>query len=160
MSVEQEKRRFWKSHQAQLHGALDRFEECAETPFVPGELESWLQATEEALYILIPLLKEQADSIHAGEFEEIAEANPGLLSRVEEMRAEDRAIREQKDKIVDWLYGLGARLKHGASETDLKSDLDLFVSAALELVMRIHKQEVVVRTWLVEAFDRDRGTVD
>ncbi len=76
------------------------------------------------------------------------------------MREEDRAITEQKVKLADWLNSLQARLTHGASETDLKGDLDEFVSAALDLVVRIRKQEVTVRTWLLEAFDRDGGTVD
>ena len=160
MAAEQEKQRFWKTHQDQLGRTLEIFEESADTPFVPGELENWLKETQEALYQLIPVLQEQTQSIHADEFAEIAEEDPGLLSRVEDMREEDRAIMEQKDKLADWLHDLQARLSHGASETDLKGDLDAFVSAALELVMRTRKQEVTVRTWLVEAFDRDRGTVD
>ena len=110
--------------------------------------------------MLVPLLQEQTLYIHADEFAEIAEQDPELLARVEEMREEDRAIIEQKDRLADWLYGLQTRLNHDASETDLKGDMDLFVSTALEMVVRIHKQEVTVRTWLVEAFDRDRGTMD
>jgi len=48
----------------------------------------------------------------------------------------------------------------GAMETDLKQDIDQFVDASLALLTQIRKQEVAVRTWLVEAYTRDKGVMD
>ena len=157
MSIEQQ---FWKAQQKELQRKLEDFEECAETPFVPGELESWLTAAGKAYDELRPQFQLQTDHIHAEEFAEIAEEDPELLSRVEEMRQEDQELKTLCNDIANRLKEFQRKVEKGASETDLKEDLEQFVSIGLDFVMRVRKQEVTVRTWLMEAFTRDRGTVD
>jgi hypothetical protein len=34
------------------------------------------------------------------------------------------------------------------------------IDAGLKLVIRVRTQEQAIRTWFLEAFDRDRGTAD
>jgi hypothetical protein len=157
MSTKQE---FWKTQEEQFKQKLSTFEECAARPFVPGELEHWLKNTEEALRELSPQLQLQTQHIHAEEFAEIAEEDPELFGRVESMREEDQSLADDWERIGNSLEEIKSRLEGGESETDLKEDLDDFVSLCLEFVTRVRKQEVTVRTWLVEAFTRDRGDVD
>ncbi|MEX0726455.1 MAG: hypothetical protein WEB58_09910 [Planctomycetaceae bacterium] len=138
---------------------LDAFEQCTETPFVPGELEQWLSAVREAFDGLVPMVKE-SQRIHEEEFVEIVEEDPELHVHVELMREEERAIAKELDELTKWFNEFPKRRIDGGDETEYKLDLDRFVSAALEMLVRIRKQEVTVRTWLMEAFMRDRGTVD
>lgn len=157
MSIEQQ---FWKTQQEELQRKLKNFEEAAETPFVPGELENWLDAAARAYDELVPQVRLQTEHIHAEEFAEIAEEDPELLSRVEAMRQEDQDLAALCNGIGEGLKQFQSEVDKGASETDLKEDLDQFVSLCLDFVTRVRKQEVTVRTWLMEAFTRDRGTVD
>lgn len=151
---------FWKEQQEHLQVKLSDFEHCVETPFVPGELEGWLNQTHQALQQLIPQIELLTQHIHKDEFTEIAEEDPGLLGRVESMRDEDRTVQEEMQQLVKNLEQLRAQETRGATETDLKQDLDAFVSTALTFLNRVRSQEVAIRTWLVEAFNRDRGEVD
>lgn len=157
MSVQQE---FWRKQQEELKFKLGEFEQAVEVPFIPGELDNWLKTAREKFERLRPQLQLQTQHIHADEFAEIAEEDPGLLGRVESMREEDREIMAECREIADRLEKLCEEKEKGASETDLKEDLDRFVSLSLDFVTRIRKQEVTLRTWFVEAFNRDRGTVD
>ena len=151
---------FWKTQEEQLKHKLSEFEERAETPLIPGELDNWLSEVGSAFEELLPQLRLQTQHIHADEFAEIAEEDPELFARIEEMRAEDQSIMSLADQAAESLESLKARREQDATETDLKQDLDDFVSLSLGLVTRIRKQEVTVRTWLVEAFTRDRGEMD
>jgi hypothetical protein len=45
-------------------------------------------------------------------------------------------------------------------EMRAESAMAEFAQTLLDLVQRLRKQEVALRTWLVEAFTRDRGAVD
>lgn len=180
---------FWKSQQEQIEEGLANFEQRASMPLVPGELESWLDEVRTAWQALWPQLQIQTQYIHAKEFTQIAEEDPELSSRVREMREEDTAIMALSDEVADQLKWIENRLQEGttksepgdneiqpgskeakptandfreegAMETDLKQDVDQLVTASLALVSRIRKQEVTVRTWLVEAYTRDKGVMD
>lgn len=180
---------FWKTQQEQLQAELANFEQCASTPLVPGELDSWLDEVRAAWQALWPQLQVQTQYIHAKEFAQIAQEDPELSSRVREMREEDTALMALTDQLSDQLKWMEKRLEDGtaepefaekvtgpdnkdidptsrdfqdkgAMETDLKQDLDQFVAESLSLVSRIRKQEVTVRTWLMEAYTRDKGVMD
>jgi len=180
---------FWKTQQEQIQDTLAAFEQRVSMPLVPGELESWLDEVSAAWQALWPQLQVQTQYIHAKEFTQIAEEDPELSSRVREMREEDSAIMAQSDEVADQLKYIENRLEQGttepdldenklqpgtteakpnvsdfhdegAMETDLKQDVDQLVTASLVLVSRIRKQEVTVRTWLVEAYTRDKGVMD
>jgi hypothetical protein len=180
---------FWKTQQEQLHAELANFEQCASTPFVPGELDSWLDEVRTAWQALWPQLQVQTQYIHAKEFAQIAHEDPELSCRVREMREEDTALMALTDQLSDQLKWMEKRLEEGtaepefgekvtgpdnkdidptsrdfqdkgAMETDLKQDLDQFVTESLSLVSRIRKQEITVRTWLMEAYTRDKGVMD
>ncbi|MDA0833621.1 MAG: hypothetical protein O2955_19510 [Planctomycetota bacterium] len=156
---ERESRQTEATLRDELEQRLKVFEECTETPFVPGELEQWLSAEREAFRQLVPILK-QSSVVHVEEFAEIADEDPELLVRVDAMREEDDSIAEFTDEVSHQLDAFPEAMIDGGDETKFKDDLDQFVSDALELLIRIRKQEVTVRTWMSEAFNRDRGTQD
>lgn len=180
---------FWKTQQEQLQAELAHFEQCVSMPLVPGELDSWLEEVQTAWQALWPQLQMLTQYIHAKEFTQIAEEDPELSGRVREMREEDTAMMALCDTLSDQLKWMETRFVNGtaapdfgekmtgpdnkdidptkrdfydtgAMETDLKPDLDPFVADGLSLVSRIRKQEVTVRTWLVEAYTRDKGVMD
>lgn len=143
----------------ELELRLKVFEECTEMPFIPGELEQWLSASREALNELAPLLKKSL-ATHDEEFADITDEDPELFVQVQNMRDEERAIAELTGRIAEWLDEFPKKMIDGGDETEFKEDLDKYVAETLNVITRIRKQEVTVRTWFSEAFNRDRGTVD
>jgi hypothetical protein len=164
MSTSQEKQPQKSDRQDKLECQLRAFEQSAGTPFVPGELEGWIEAALSAFGELGPLFQEHVQKIHSQEFANISQEDPELLARVSEMRLEDAAIDLLQVQIADWLDSLQTRVSTGSNEgeceTELKEELDRFVTESLALVVRIRKQELAIRTWVVEAFTRDRGDAD
>ena len=144
----------------QFEEGLSALEQYLETPLVPGELEEWLQMVRNSFAQFTPILQEQIQQVHQANYDEIAEEDPELLRQVTTMQEEDEAIAAKRAEIDEWLKSLETRFQGGASETDLKEDLNQFVTKSLMFVIRVRKQEVTVRTWLMEAFLRDRGPVD
>ncbi len=150
-----------KIREESLQEALADFETSAATPFVSGEMVGWLAAFEAALQRLDPLLHEQIEVEHAEQFEEIGRQDPELLQHVENLRAEDLGILEQTRGLwqqLEVLRPVVSRIE--PDEKVVEDPMATFSQAALDLVSRIRKQEVAIRTWLVEAYMRDRGIVD
>lgn len=150
-----------QEQEAAFKRALDAFEKCIDTPFVPGELKSWMEAVSQAFHRLADLLQVQRKQMHSAEFQDIGREDPGLLQRVKAMRAEDREIAAQGERLEHRIAALKPQIeKVGPDEAALREELNQLVEQAQEFVVRVRQQEVTVRTWWVEAFMRDRGTVD
>jgi len=150
-----------REQEAAFQRSLDAFEQCVDTPFVPGELRPWIEAVCEAFEELALLLQQQTQQVHSAEFRDIAREDPGLLQRVEQMREADREIAEQRRNLAQAISGLKTHVASvGADEAAIREELNRFVERAQQFVARVRKQEMTVRTWWVEAFHRDRGTVD
>lgn len=144
-----------------FHTALDELERCAETPFVPGELERWHSALFEGLRHFTPHLKQHTREMHPAEFQNIEDEDPELTRRVELMRAEDRELEQEADRLIDDAARLEAAVhKAEPDEARVEAPLTRLANATLGFVIRVRKQEIAVRTWLGEAFGRDRGTID
>lgn len=141
--------------------ALKAFESALEVPFVPGELERWIDAVEGAFTQVRPRLQRRLQHAHPDEFAEIGEADPGLIRRVEQMREEDAALREETAELADRITALRSAITSvEPDEARVETMLETFIEQALQFVIRVRKQEQAVRTWLMEAFNRDRGTID
>jgi hypothetical protein len=151
---------FWREQEEQFGRKLADFERCLETPFIPGELNEWFADTRPAYEELKPLVQLQIQYLHTEEFAEITEEDPELFGRVDEMKEEDENLAALLENFEDDLDRLSGEAEAGATETDLKEDLDEFVAGGLDFVTRLRKQKVAVETWLTEAFTRDRGIVD
>jgi hypothetical protein len=150
-----------KLREQRFHRALETVEACAGTPFVPGEMVGWLAALEEAFGQLRPLLQQQVGQVHGAELAEMSREDPEMLRHVETLQDEDRAITEQARGLQERLRVLRPLVRRvGADEKRAEVAMSEVAQSARDLVSRIRKQEVSVRTWLVEAFTRDRGVAD
>lgn len=150
-----------RDNQQRLHAALDELEASVETPFVPGEFERWIAEVESAWTHLQPDLDWLLAKRHPEDYAEIGEEDPELIPRVEQMRQEDAEIEQQAAILQRQIPPLQSAIAHvEPDEAQLKPQLDELVRSVLSLIIRIRKQEQAVRTWLGEAFNRDRGTVD
>lgn len=143
-----------------LAETLAALEGAVATPFVPGELESWIGSVEDAFQRLKPLLPELFDS-HQAQFQEIRNEDPGLHQRVDQMRETDREIGAAADELqrrIPTLQQIVTNLE--PDEAQLMSTMNSFVDECFAFIIAIRKQERAVRTWLLEALNRDRGDVD
>lgn len=150
-----------QEQEAGFKRSLQAFEQCVDTPFVPGELKRWMDSVAESFDQLSRFLQRQTQQVHSAEFRDIAREDPGLLQRVNQMQTEDRAIVQQQQRLAETIVELAPQVRQvGADEAALRGILNQFVADAQRFVSRVRKQEVAVRTWWVEAYTRDRGTVD
>lgn len=141
--------------------ALQQFEACLETPCVPGELEQWTQTVQRSFNEVEHRLRRQIEDVHTAQFSEIGQVDPGLLARVEHLQAHDRAILDRLENLEQMLNELLRQApSFGPDEAPLRDELTTFVNKGLWFVIQARKQENAISTWLLEAFDRDRGTVD
>ena len=149
------------SDNKKLLDALATLESALESPFVEGELESWVQNAHAALQRVDPLLRHQIAEVNTPLLDEIETEDPGLIARVEQMReCDEKCLSELNslNRTFETLSDLVDDIE--PNETKLKSQLDDLVQRGLKFVIQVRTQLVALRTWLQEAFDRDRGTVD
>ncbi len=140
-----------------LHDALEAFETSLEMPWVPGELEEWLESAQESFVALQKLWEEHRREVHSGEFESI-ESDPNQAARVERLKREDQRLKADFAQLAATLERLPARVSE--AETDEESARDQLESLSeqgIALVIRARKQELAAHTWLLEALDRDLG---
>jgi len=147
--------------QQAVRTALEKLEMSVETPLVPGEMERWIGAVSECWQTLVPLLQPLITEQHLAQFQEIRQEDPGLTHRVESMRADDEGIKQAAEELSRQIDQLKRDIRKGEpDEASLTSGLKPFVGDVLRFIIRVRMQEQAVRTWLQEAFMRDRGTVD
>jgi hypothetical protein len=145
----------------QLRTALDKLEQCMETPVVPGQLGPWLQACRDLWVDVESSLQQRIDEGHADLLADIAAQDPELLPRVEQLLEEDIVLLKKSRQLrndADWLSA-GCRQEH-ANQQKIDDQLRQFTKESLEWVMRIRAQETAIVTWYQEAFNRDRGIAD
>lgn len=145
----------------ELHDALEQFEACLESPLVPGELVAWSGSLHDACDKTTAHWLQEVETVHVAQFKEIKRQDMEMASRVDDMKAEDDAITCQIDAVCHDVTKF-----HERSET-MEADEGRFeeirkelVKKGLDLVIRIRTQQQTIRTWYLEAFDRDRGTGD
>jgi hypothetical protein len=145
----------------QFTEALGAFETALETPLVPGELEAWAHAVRASAANLEPLIERRIASAHREQLAEIERTDPELIRRVEILEKEDEQICRDLECLRTLVAELDAAAPSvGPNEEHLNDQVSRLVDQGLAWVIRVHKQEVALRTWLVEAFERDRGAVD
>ena len=150
-----------QDEQQRLEGALATLEASVETPLVPGEFERRMSEVESAWKDLQPCFEWLMATRHPQDFAEIGREDAELISRVEQMRQEDAEIRQQAEILQQQIPPLEAAVAHvEPDEARLTPRLEALARDALNFVIRVRKQEQAVRTWLGEAFNRDRGTID
>lgn len=150
-----------KAREDRMQAALSGFENNVNAPVVPGEAANWLDQVQASLNELKDTYVEQVDEGHVAAFRQIRDEDPEMLRRVEQMRTEDREISGEFDAVrrrLELLESVTRRVRQ--DEKRVESAVAEFVPLGQALVARIRQQEVAVRTWLMEAFNRDRGIAD
>jgi hypothetical protein len=146
---------------APLESELHEFETCLETPFVPGELERWMEAVRSAWGHLSPVLGDRFEREQPELFEQIVADDPELHERVNELRehnAQVLALRRDLEQRITWLHERVSRVE--PDEKRLDDELSRFIEDGLRFVIESRKQEVALRTWMLEAYERETGPVD
>jgi len=107
------------------------------------------------------VVMERVDHAHGAILREIVREDTSLATRVEQMEEEDEAILSRAAEIQRAAENLlVAVAKVEPQEGKLESAVKLFTEDALQLVLRIRKQEAALETWYQESLMRDRGVVD
>jgi len=150
-----------KTREREFRSVIERFETAANTPLVSGEMEQWLDALDDALTQAQAAVDENILQMHGPQLASIRREDQELLRQVEVLQREDTEIAEAVRAIrarVPVLKAMVERIEPDEKRAET-AVADLCDQAA-QLVARIRKQETALRTWLQEAFTRDRGVVD
>jgi hypothetical protein len=146
---------------SELNDALTALETALLTPEVSGELESWARAVQEATEALSQRLPSYLKSVLHPQYAEIAKSDPELLSRVEQLIAEDQNVVLDQDafrtRVNEFTKRASQIKKDEAQVTNERTKLE---QEGLALILRIKRQRTAADTWLNEANYRDRGPVD
>jgi hypothetical protein len=140
---------------------LREFETCLETPFVPGELERWMDAVHSSWTRLSPALRDRFEREQPEMFEQIADDDPEMHDRVRELRLHNATVLELRSDLEARIPRLSERAQRvEPDEKRLDDELNGLVEDGLRFVIEARKQEVALRTWMLEAYERERGPVD
>ena len=147
--------------ETELLQALERFESHLDTPIVPGELPDWLRSIQRGCQRARIALIREFDEVHPELFNEIEEQDPGLIQRVEQMQDTDGDLWKRCLEIESLWQTMGPRAEQAEPhESQLHPRIDELTGRSLKWIVDVRRQEQTVKTWYVEAFQRDRGVVD
>ena len=140
---------------------LVELEEALEMPLVAGELDAWTTRVAKSAQTMHALLTDRLAQAHGADFDEISAQDPDMSTCVENMRTEDTAIRNEFEPFLELANSLSMAVTQvEPDELTLGKARQRLIDVGLALVLRIRKQEAAVRTWYMEAFQRDRGVGD
>jgi hypothetical protein len=144
-----------------LDSALKYFTMCLEDPCVPGELEGWSKTVWEAVERVRPLLYKHLTRNHNEHFAGIVEEDPEMFRQVTLLKNEDQNILQNFHAVSERARTLLQKASHiEPNEAQLQDEVSAFISDGLAFVLRVQRQGIAIRTWLQEAFLRDRGVAD
>ena len=149
-------------HSAQeLTDALSRLETALLSPLVSGELESWAKSVEETTEVLAQRLPPYVASVLHPQYAQIAKTDSELLSRVEQLIAEDQNVLLELEALRTQVKDFAKRAvqikKDEAQVADQRQKLE---QKGIEFIVRVRRQRAAADTWMAEANYRDRGPVD
>jgi predicted nuclease with TOPRIM domain len=134
---------------------------CLETPCVPGEMDQWAAAVRDALEHAKPFVRDRLATNHRDHYKGIAEQDTEMFRQVAKLKAEDKRLEDALEalhKRAGSLAEKAARLE--PDEARLRDDFKELRHDGLEFLIQWQQQEVALRSWLQEAFNRERGVGD
>lgn len=151
----------YEREEQRLHDALSKLEDQLHSPVVPGELASWVVIAKNAVDQLGNSLLPRMHETYERQMREILREDSEMGRQIEKLRAERESIREiyaALSRVTDGLFDqIGAFEKN---ERKAEKAVRRITDEGLELILRVRGQEKALEVWLVEALQRDRGTVD
>ena len=145
----------------ELNESLTKLETALLAPVVSGELESWAQTAQEATSGLSQRLPSYLHTVLHPQYAEIAKSDSELLTRVQQLIAEDQNLVLEQDKLekrVNDFVRRASQIKKDEAQT--AAERGKLEQEGIALVLRIKRQRAAADTWLAEANYRDRGPVD
>ncbi len=145
----------------QLRRVLEAFETCLVTPLIGGEFQDWMDRVSKAWAEASSQIHYHSKHLHPRQYQEIELADPEMLPRIEQLKAEDDSIEQQQDllnRLVVRLLDVAPRLE--PDERQAENPAALLSDEGIAFINKVRKQEVALQTWFVEAFNRDRGVAD
>jgi hypothetical protein len=140
---------------------LQHMKEALDCPCVPGELEPWARAVNEAMTQTGPLVREQLQRNHRDHYSRILEEDAEMYRHVFQLKQADQKLLEAFEALARKGQSLAAQApKVGWDEARLHDAVDGLVRDGLAFILNWEQQEIALRTWLVEAFTRERGGGD
>jgi septal ring factor EnvC (AmiA/AmiB activator) len=147
--------------ESELVEALSKLETALLSPVVAGELDKWAETGQEAMALVAASLPPYFQNVLHPQYKQIARTDPELLTRIEQLIAEDQRLVEEFAKFSRRLasFAEAAALvkKH---ESKVNDELASLEQDGIALIVRVRKQRATADTWLTEAVYRDRGDVD
>ena len=146
----------------ELKDALDAFETNLETPIIPGEFGRWSQYVQESWPTVAALVRQEIKSTHRKQLEDIAKQDSEMLAVVKQIQKEDIEITRELDEVggmVDRLAAQAPTLERTPGDTQDSAAAPI-IKRGIDFITRVKTQQVAVRTWLSEAFNRERGVGD
>lgn len=144
-----------------LHDVLQRFETALLTPQVAGEISEWAQSLAAAWMGLCEQVGHEVVNEHRGQIKDIGRTDPELLSKVKELKAEDAAIIAECETFgrrIEELKRMSSVLEK--EENPVQKAAAGIVEEGAKFLTRVKKQELAIRTYFMESFNRDRGIGD
>jgi hypothetical protein len=144
-----------------MRKALEAFEDALATPLIPGEHVAWTNGVRNTWQDVATEVPRHLKDVHPAQYAKMFEADAELGSRIEKLREEDAAIGRVVKRIasaVDRLHRKAVAAEYDEALTE--GDRRRLVNSGISFAVRMRKQEVAVRTWFVEAFNRERGPGD
>jgi hypothetical protein len=146
---------------AELSNTLSKLETALLTPVVSGELESWARTAQEATSELDQRLPAYLNSVLHPQYAEIAKSDNELLSRVQQLIAEDQNLILEQGTFSHKMNDFTRRASQiKKDEAQVAAQREQIEKDGIALILRIKKQRAAADTWLAEATYRDRGPVD
>lgn len=145
----------------ELNEALTQLETALLSPAVSGELESWARTVQELAGKLAQKLPTYLKSVLHPQYAQIAKDDAELLTRVEQLIAEDQNVLLEQDAFNQRAAEFVSRASQiKKDEAQIAADRAKLEQEGLNFVLRIKRQRAAADTWLGEANYRDRGPVD
>jgi len=142
-----------------LEEAVRELEHVVTSPVVPGDVGPWTDSVRSQLAKTLVML-ESNDRASGDAYAAIVESSPGLSNRVKVLRADyDRIFAELTD-IRDRLASLGERAADTTDSDEPIQDLEEARDALLRGITGLRGFEASLRTWLLEAVQRENGVGD
>ena len=119
------------------------------------------RAVKEVIAQTAPLVREQVSRNHRDHYSRILEEDAEMYRHVFQLKQADQKLIEEFDSLAQMGQTLAARApKVGWDEARLHGAVASLVQAGLAFILHWQQQEIALRTWLVEAFTRERGVAD
>lgn len=144
-----------------LKAALTTFETSLLSPTVSGELTTWLEEVQKSWDEASTQIHYHIKHLHPRQYDEISKQDPELLPRIDQLRAEDEAIEQQRAQLAQSIGRVGQHVpKMEPDEEKAQKYTKAMIDNGTAFLIQVRKQEAAVQTWYVEAFNRDCGAVD